>query len=121
MNIPRGFGYFLPWVLCLPVLKRAPNERTLAWGIGIAFVVVSLLPGSLARYTMPLLVPAVLAGRDDCWKGELRIPLLVSAIVCVAMLIYGFAITPYLQRRESEKHRGADQRRASVRRITLCG
>ncbi|MDQ6912428.1 MAG: hypothetical protein M3128_06075, partial [Verrucomicrobiota bacterium] len=102
-NIPRGLGYFLPWVLFLPLLRRAPNERFLAWGIGISFFVVSLLPGSLARYTMPLLAPAV-------WlvvvllRGELRWPLIVAAIVCIAMPIYGFAITPYLQRREKVRN-----------------
>ncbi|MDQ2919261.1 MAG: hypothetical protein M3R10_05225, partial [Verrucomicrobiota bacterium] len=78
-------------------------ERALAWGIGISFLVVSLLPGSLARYTMPLLVPAVWLVAT-LLKGELRWPLIVSAIVCVAMPIYGFAVTPYLQRREKVKN-----------------
>ncbi len=102
-NIPRGLGYFLPWVLFLPLLRRKPSERFLAWGIGISFLVISLLPGSLARYTMPLLVPAV-------WlvavllEGELRWPRIVAAIACIAMPTYGFAVTPYLQRREKVRN-----------------
>jgi 4-amino-4-deoxy-L-arabinose transferase-like glycosyltransferase len=67
MNIPRGLAYFLPWTLLLGwALWRRPafaSERAmriasgLAWGIALSFLAISLLPGSLARYTMPLLAP----------------------------------------------------------------
>ena len=113
LNIPRGLGYFLPWVLCLPLLKRVPNERAPAWGIGISFVVISLLPGSLARYTMPLLVPAA-------WlvaillREKLRLVLVVAGIACIAMLAYGFAATPFLQRREKVRNIAAQINQAAA-------
>ncbi|MGZ5553514.1 MAG: ArnT family glycosyltransferase, partial [Chthoniobacterales bacterium] len=103
MNIPRGLGYFLPWIFGLVLLKQAKEERALAWGIGISFLFVSLLPGSLPRYTMPLLVPATWLVAK-LLNGELRFPLRVAAIACVAMLIYAFALTPVLQRREKVKN-----------------
>jgi 4-amino-4-deoxy-L-arabinose transferase-like glycosyltransferase len=113
MNIPRGLAYFLPWLLCFFLLKRAKDQRALAWGIGLSFLVVSLLPGSLPRYTMPLLVPATWLVAE-LLQGDLRFPRLVSAIVCVAMLVYGFAITPLLQRREKVKNIAAQINAALV-------
>lgn len=110
LNIPRGLGYLLPWTLVLFVPRRVLMRKgegnvqsALPWGIGLSFIAVSLLPGSLARYTMPLLVPAV-------WlvalrlKDDLRWPRLVAASVCVAMLIYGFALTPFLAKREKVRN-----------------
>ncbi len=120
MNIPRGLGYFLPWVFCLPLAKwkhqtsETGTVRTspfrvssgLLWAVLGSFLFISLLPGSLARYSMPLLVPAawLVATLLD---GRLRLPLLVTAIACLAMPIYGFAITPYLQRREKVRNLAA--------------
>jgi 4-amino-4-deoxy-L-arabinose transferase-like glycosyltransferase len=112
LNIPRGLAYFLPWLLCLPFLRRGMSqERALAWGIAIPFLVVSLLPGTLPRYTMPLLVPAAWLFAS-LLKGELRIPLTISAITGAAMLIYGFALTPFLQRRERVRNLAAEINRA---------
>src|SRR6266567_3875303 len=67
-NIPRGLIYFLPWLLLFPFARFSNfnNEtqrrlaRALAWGIAVPFVAVSLVPGSVARYSMPVIVPA-------CW------------------------------------------------------
>ncbi len=111
LNIPRGLGYFLPWTLFLLFVRRASFKGEenvdvavgLAWGIGLSFLAVSLLPGSLARYTMPLLVPAA-------WlvamllKGNLRLPRLAAAVACVAMLVYGLALTPLLAKREKVRN-----------------
>ncbi len=65
LNIPRGLGYFLPWTVLIFFGRRDARLRMekgvpsgLLWGIAISFLAVSLIPGSLARYTMPLLVPA---------------------------------------------------------------
>ena len=52
---------------------------------------------------MPLLVPATWLVAN-LLQGDLRLPRIVSAITCVAMLVYGFAITPVLQRREKVKN-----------------
>ena len=107
MNIPRGLGYFLPWVLLVPFLDWKNGNRGLLFGIGISFVLVSLLPGSLARYTMPLLGAAswLVASR---LQGNLRFPLIASVVAAVAMTVYGFAFTPQLAKREKVKNIAAE-------------
>jgi 4-amino-4-deoxy-L-arabinose transferase-like glycosyltransferase len=65
-NIPRSLIYFLPWVLLFPFVRfsKFHNEaqqrlaRAIAWGIAVPFVAVNLVPGSVARYSMPVIVPA---------------------------------------------------------------
>jgi 4-amino-4-deoxy-L-arabinose transferase-like glycosyltransferase len=65
-NIPRSLMYFLPWLLLFPFTRfsRFTDEsqqrlaRALAWGIAVPFVAVNLVPGSVARYSMPTIVPA---------------------------------------------------------------
>jgi 4-amino-4-deoxy-L-arabinose transferase-like glycosyltransferase len=67
-NIPRGLIYFLPWVLLFPFARFSKFQgevqqrlaRALSWGIAIPFVAVNLVPGAVARYSMPAIVPA-------CW------------------------------------------------------
>ena len=67
-NIPRGLIYFLPWLLLFPFARFSKfhdqSHRqlacALAWGIAVPFVAVNLVPGSVARYSMPVIVPA-------CW------------------------------------------------------
>ena len=126
MNIPRGLAYFLPWLLVFPFAGRvefADEEerrtvRGLGWGIAGSFVAINLLPGSLPRYTMPLLVPAcrllamiVCAERFDlrpllnvskpvALPPALRLPVTIATVISVAMLIYGFAVVPQLKHRE---------------------
>lgn len=126
MNIPRGLAYFLPWLLVFPFAGRvefADEEerrtvRGLGWGIATSFLAMNLLPGSLPRYTMPLLVPAcrllamiVCAERFDlrpllnvskpaALPPPLRLPVTISAAISVAMIIYGSAVVPQLKHRE---------------------
>jgi len=65
-NIPRGLIYFLPWVLLFPFVRFSKFHdeaqqrlaRALAWGIAMSFVAVNLVPGAVARYSMPVIVPA---------------------------------------------------------------
>jgi len=65
-NIPRGLIYFLPWLLLFPFARFSNfNNETqrrlawaLSWGIAVPFVAVSLVPGAVARYSMPSIVPA---------------------------------------------------------------
>jgi hypothetical protein len=126
LNIPRGFAYFLPWSLCFFLCrkldfqdkKRGAVARGIAWGAGLSFLVVSLLPGSLSRYTMPVIVPVVwlvallltdLLGPHFRWlrlpwpsrlRMELRLPVLIAALVSVAVLFYGFGLIPFLKKRD---------------------
>ena len=66
LNIPRSLVYFLPWLVLLPFLRsskfRDHNQRhlahALAWGTVLPFLIVNLVPGGVARYSMPYLVPA---------------------------------------------------------------
>jgi len=65
-NIPRGLMYFLPWLLLFPFARFSKFHdeshrqlaRALAWGIAVPFVAFNLVPGSVARYSMPVIVPA---------------------------------------------------------------
>ena len=115
LNIPRGIAYLLPWVALSPFARFAELEteperrfaRALSLGIVAPFLIVSLVPGALPRYTMPLLAPAIwllalfIRAHALVWPRQLRraITWMVAAIT-VAMLIYSLAIIPFLQRRE---------------------
>ena len=75
-NVPRGLIYFLPWLLLFPFARfskfQDESQRRLAcglsWGIAVPFIAVNLVPGAVARYSMPAIVPA-------CW---------LLAMVCAA-------------------------------------
>ncbi len=128
MNIPRGLGYFLPWTLLLPFVGSAQfdseREKNLPRGLGLgiasSFLLISLIPGALARYTMPLLAPAswliatMLTAQTVAWPqaiaGILATPqkcfrkvVGFALIVCAAIWIYAFAIIPQLQHRQKIK------------------
>jgi 4-amino-4-deoxy-L-arabinose transferase-like glycosyltransferase len=115
LNIPRGIAYLLPWVALFPFARIAELEnepernfaRALSLGIIVPFLVVSLVPGGLPRYTMPLLAPAIwllaLFSRAHAlvWPRKLRLAITwVVVAVTAAMLIYSLAIIPFLERRE---------------------
>ncbi|MEP6809898.1 MAG: glycosyltransferase family 39 protein [Chthoniobacterales bacterium] len=130
LNIPRGLGYFLPWLLLFGFRGKSGDDkepatqtfRGVAWGVVISFVVISLLPGSLPRYTMPLLAPAswLLASalttsriefpswlrlrRPPFLAFELRWPSLITATVVAAMLVYSCALVPRLRTREKVRN-----------------
>jgi len=65
-NIPRGLIYFLPWVLLFPFVRFSKFHdyaeqrlaRALAWGIGVPFLAVNLVPGALPRYSLPAIASA---------------------------------------------------------------
>lgn len=67
LNVPHGLLYLLPWVLFLPLIRfrnfAAENEqrlaRALVWGAIVPLVIVDLVPGSIPRYAMPSLIPAI--------------------------------------------------------------
>ncbi len=115
LNIPRGLGYFLPWTALLFFFRRTPSEdarraamaRGLLWGIGLSFVGVSLLPGTLARYTMPLLAPAswlaamiIAPEKSEHPRWLQRAPFFVAALACLVIGLYAFAVMPRLKKRE---------------------
>jgi 4-amino-4-deoxy-L-arabinose transferase-like glycosyltransferase len=128
MNIPRGLGYFLPWTLLLPFAGTAQFEsgrennhaRGLGLGIAVSFLIVALIPGALARYNMPLLVPAswliamMFTAKTVAWpraigarlatpRERFRKVLFVGLIVSAAIWIYALAIIPRLQHRQKIK------------------
>jgi 4-amino-4-deoxy-L-arabinose transferase-like glycosyltransferase len=128
MNIPRGLGYFLPWTLLLPFAGTAQfdseRESNLARGLGlgaaVSFLIVALVPGALARYNMPLLVPAswliamMFSAKKVLWPqtiGErlatsqqrFRIVVGVALLISGAIWIYALAIIPQLQHRQKIK------------------
>lgn len=115
LNIPRGIAYLLPWVALFPFARIAELEnepernfaRALSLGVVIPFLVVSLVPGALPRYTMPLLAPAIwllalfVRAHALVWAWKLRLAITWTVIAVVAaMLIYSLAIIPFLNRRE---------------------
>jgi 4-amino-4-deoxy-L-arabinose transferase-like glycosyltransferase len=65
-NIPRSLIYFLPWILLFPFARfsklqnqaRERLARALSLGTAVPFLVVNLVPGAVARYSMPAIVPA---------------------------------------------------------------
>ncbi len=130
MNIPRGLCYFLPWTPLLPFVnkarfsdgRQAAVAKGLLWGIAISFVAVSLLPGTLPRYTMPLLAPAswliamvLVAGgsqlpdwlrlrRPSAFASEVRLPALVAIAACLGIAVYALAVMPFLAGREKVRN-----------------
>ena len=109
LNIPRGLIYFLPWLILLPFLRsskfRNDNQRQLAHalvlGTMLPFLVVNLVPGAAARYSMPYLVPASwllamsYAGGALFWPGQTRLgskdpfARVVTAFVGLGLVIGG--------------------------------
>jgi 4-amino-4-deoxy-L-arabinose transferase-like glycosyltransferase len=92
LNIPRSLGYFLPWIVFVPLLigakSRAEESKqnvhsahrpqayvpgALFWAILIPLLIVDLIPGSLPRYAMPLLAPfawllaSILTAENVAW------------------------------------------------------
>jgi 4-amino-4-deoxy-L-arabinose transferase-like glycosyltransferase len=87
-NIPRGLVYFLPWILLFPFVRFSKFHdhaelrlaQALAWGIGVPFIAVNLVPGALPRYSMPVIAPASwllamsYAGQAFQWPFEKGMP-----------------------------------------------
>jgi len=128
LNIPRSLGYFMPWLLLVPLIagarfssaRQTIISRGLIWGIGIPLVLVDLIPGWLPRYTMPLVAPvswllaATLTAENlewPRWLGGKKFSLptrqrTVTAVVilaCVCVSIYAFAIVPQLRKHQKVK------------------
>src|SRR5437867_8558441 len=109
LNVPRGLVYFLPWLILLPFLRFSKfqhrDQRQLAhalvWGTVLPFLVVNLVPGGVARYSMPYLVPAswllAMSYADGAlyWPGQTRpgskdpFATVVTAFVGLGLVIGG--------------------------------
>ena len=108
-NVPRGLGYFLPWLILVPFVRfsrfRDDAQRrlahALAWGILVPFFAVNLVPGGVSRYSMPFLAPASwflamssatnalqLPGETSTVKDRVRSRVIV-AFVLIGVLIGG--------------------------------
>jgi 4-amino-4-deoxy-L-arabinose transferase-like glycosyltransferase len=148
LNIPRSLGYFLPWLLFVPLLgrtsfspagkdmaqtdrdhgsrlERAASTRIdlmygLVLGIAVSLIIVDLIPGSLPRYTMPLLAPfawllaSILTAETVAWprwlggtpfslKDRQRAIAVFTIATCASICIYAVAIVPRLQARQKVK------------------
>lgn len=126
LNIPRGLAYFLPWTLLLVARPgwAADDERKLArslgWGCAVPFLILSLLPGALPRYSMPLLVPACWlmtmiltadeirwpwqrVGRTPTLERRLRFVISTAIAVGLGLSLYALVGIPMLQRRAKVK------------------
>jgi 4-amino-4-deoxy-L-arabinose transferase-like glycosyltransferase len=128
LNIPRSLAYFLPWLLllsCLPNAKFSSERKTdivrgLSWGIALPLLVVDLVPGSLPRYTMPLLAPAcllcaaILTAEEVAWprlfggkkfsaQDRQRIVTAIVIVTCVCISAYAAVLVPKLRARQKVK------------------
>jgi len=84
-NIPRSLMYFLPWLLLFPFARFSKFHdeaqrrfaHALTWGIALPFLGINLVPGAVARYSMPAIVPAcwllalTFVGNALQWPGKL--------------------------------------------------
>jgi 4-amino-4-deoxy-L-arabinose transferase-like glycosyltransferase len=113
-NVPRALIYFLPWLLLFPFARFSRlNEQSeqrlahaLSWGAAVPFLAVNLVPGGVARYGMPAIVPAswllaMICAGDALqgprrWMRDQRVwTKIVAAFVGVGLLIgaIGYPVT----------------------------
>jgi 4-amino-4-deoxy-L-arabinose transferase-like glycosyltransferase len=134
-NIPRGLIYFFPWVLLFPFarfsrlheLSEQRLARALSWGIAVPFLAVNFVPGGLARYSMPAIVPASWLLAMVCADNALQCPRLwmkservwvrvVAAFVGLGLVIgaIGYPITAVVLRNRQQVKVAASEINALV-------
>ena len=134
-NVPRALIYFLPWVVLFPFArfsKLASEDkqrlaRALCWGTAVPFLAINLVPGGLARYSMPAIVPAswllgmICAGnalqRPRLWiKGEHVWANVVAAFVALGLAIgaIGYPVTAIVLRNRQQVKKAAAEINALV-------
>jgi 4-amino-4-deoxy-L-arabinose transferase-like glycosyltransferase len=105
-NVPRALIYFLPWVLLFPFARfsklQEQSEQTLAralcWGTAVPFLAINLVPGALARYSMPAITPAswllglICAGNALQWPRAFASNERTWAKIVAAFVVLGLAI-----------------------------
>jgi len=134
-NIPRGLMYFLPWLLLFPFARFSKfhdeSHRqlapALAWGIAVPFVAVNLVPGSVARYSMPVIVEAswllamIYAGNALQWprtwtKNDRGWSKVVATFVGIGLAIgvIGYPITAVVLKNRQQVKKAAAEINAHV-------
>jgi 4-amino-4-deoxy-L-arabinose transferase-like glycosyltransferase len=134
-NIPRGLIYFLPWLLLFPFVRFSKLQeqseqrlaRALSWGTAGPFLAVNLVPGAVARYSMPAIVPAswlmgmICAGNAlqslRRWTKDERVWVkVVAAFVGVGLVIgsIGYPVTAIVLRNRQQVKRAAAEINALV-------
>ena len=81
-NVPRGLIYYLPWVFLFPFARFSKFHdegqrrlaRALSWGTAVPFLAINLVPGGVARYSMPAIVPASWLLGIICSANALQLP-----------------------------------------------
>jgi 4-amino-4-deoxy-L-arabinose transferase-like glycosyltransferase len=135
-NIPRGLIYFLPWLFLFPFARFSnfnnETQRRLAWaiswGTAVPFVAVSLVPGAVARYSMPSIVPASWLLGMICVGDALEWPRsitkerawtnVVAAFVGLGLVIgaIGYPVTAVILRNRQQVKKAAAEINAVVPR-----
>ena len=134
-NVPRSLIYFLPWLLLFPFARflKLPEQneqrlaRALSWGTAVPFLAVNLVPGGLARYGMPAIVPAswllgmICAGNALQWprrwmKDERVWTKVVAAFVGLGIVIgaIGYPVTAVVLRDRQQVKKAAAEINALV-------
>jgi len=127
--------YFLPWLLLFPFARFSKFHdeshrqlaRALAWGIAVPFVAVNLVPGSVARYSMPVIVPAswllgmIYAGNALQWprtwtKNDRGWSKVVATFVGIGLAIgvIGYPITAVVLKNRQQVKKAAAEINAHV-------
>jgi 4-amino-4-deoxy-L-arabinose transferase-like glycosyltransferase len=134
-NIPRGLIYFLPWLLLFPFVRFSKLQeqseqrlaRALFWGTAVPFLAVNLVPGAVARYSMPAIVPACWLLAMICTANALQWPRrwmrdqrdwtkVTTAFVAVGFVIgaIGYPITAMVLRNRQQVKKAAAEINALV-------
>ena len=134
-NIPRGLIYFLPWVVLLPFARFSKLQdereqqlaRALSWGSAVPFLAVNLVPGAVARYSMPAIAPAswllgmICAGNALQWprhwmKNERVSDKVVAAFVGLGLVIgaIGYPATAIVLKDRQQVKKAAEEINALV-------
>src|SRR6184192_4137087 len=134
-NIPRSLIYFLPWFLLFPFARFSKLQeqseqrlaRALSIGTVVPFLAVNLVPGGLARYSMPAIVPAswllgmICAGNalqsPTRWMKDERVwAKIVAAFVGLGLVIgaIGYPVTAIVLRNRQQVKRAAAEINALV-------
>jgi 4-amino-4-deoxy-L-arabinose transferase-like glycosyltransferase len=141
--IPRAIAYFLPWLLILPLIRfdKIADERDrgmargLLWGAGVPLILVSLMPGSAPRYSLPSMPPfcwlmgMTLAGhalagtgwlfrpnefRWPGWPGDLRRVGTLFVLLAMAAGLIGYPVAAHLSTSRQKVKNIADKINAAV-------
>lgn len=134
-NIPRALIYFFPWVVLFPFTRFSKLQeesqrrlaRALSWGTAVPFLAINLVPGALARYSMPAIAPASWLLGMICAGNALQFPRrwvmnervwvrVVAAFVALGLVIgaIGYPVTALILRNRQQVKSAAAEINALV-------